>query len=1006
MKFNKYLLISILLIVFSSSVFAKTIDGYDFPDFTCDGEYCYIDDSQIYIKATENSFGTIDLYLKTKTYTGNVNLGFLYDRNDIEPDYIGYYNPHTVLQDWYDDDNYLGQFETPVDFTNLNKLVNTRTFNFDGKNTLKYITNLPVTSNVERHLTIHFKTNSDTPKSKYDIIIYPSFYGSDLVSALNNGHFYLLDPYVQGTNVIDKFDRSDRVLNGDTADNGNVWTCSGATAPTINDKRAELRDTGANPQCDLSILQINSSTYPYLNLSINMSVTATSAVNTFFRLRDSTNDIIQIRFDSGNIQHYNVNTSTYDTIQAYTAETNYTIVLKNINFTAQEYDIQVLGGSSATGYSFQNTATEIDTLRLIMATGITTVYGHYDDIIVNYNPPTGETYYTITSNGALNYGVDLYGHGDNQTYENSETNLGITYLYFNISGFSGDFIEYNSANGTSRYTIPSPCFTDPFEPYNVTVYYNSLNPVAEYFCRTSTTQYNLGTGGDTATITDQRIEFTSKRYNTSTGTINTEIPSNYTLLTTGEFWLENFTLSKNYTNLNASRDFQINFSKLVINATDYLTGNIINNINVNISYTPQSWFNYTTSTIGEVNFTLFDELNYTVNITSSGYIPQGTTLNFTGNSTHTFILQAFNSVYLSIYNATSLGLITDTVNILFEGTGNNTYSNTTTTGQLLVFNLTPDTYTVTISATGFQSGSYSVTVGNNTFQTLNAYLTESTANNVVFTFQDLSNNNQLLQDVTFTTEKFINSSYILVDTSLSDISGRVQVNYETGARYRFTATKTNYNTKQFVLDPIIFTEYTIRLQNNISIINTDQYNYISLVLNPQNYYANATNNFTMLIASPAGELIFYNYSVVLPNGTSYTDSGTNSQGESFSNSIYLGNFTSSQVVTLYYSYQISTGQVYSYTRVYPIISSNTGKNLLIDIKDNTFGIPLYDRVVISIIVAIFSAAIAYWFAGLIGSGAMSMFVLSYMAYTQFIPFWIAIPSILSIFGTIAWGSRQ
>jgi hypothetical protein len=443
---KKLLLLILVTVLLSSSASAIVIDGYEFPDFTCNNGFCWVDDSQIYINATENSKGSIDLWVMTKSYTGNLNLGFLYSRDDITPTSIKYYNPHTVNIPYYDlDGSYLYDVEAPRTFSSLNKQVQTRQFNFDNKDTLKYITNLPVTANNINHLSINFKSNNLVSKTKYDIILYPSFYGSDLTGALNNGHLYLLDPYFEGNNTIDSLNRSNRALNGDTADNGRDWIAGGTTAPDIASFRARFEDTGTNPYGWLGYNSINTSNDYALNFSFILQ-RSSSIGNVNIILTDGNNtgswDNYSIYLQALGLQLRVRNGGSWTNIVSISAGTNYNVVFYDINLTSRKYSLKVgtteydNGGA---GYSFSTDtsyATHFDNFGIIYGGGSGGNYVYIDELIM---------YSSINESGGAppaTPNLDVFANGNDDVS---------SILKFNASVAGAGF--WSTTNGTINTNI-------------------------------------------------------------------------------------------------------------------------------------------------------------------------------------------------------------------------------------------------------------------------------------------------------------------------------------------------------------------------------------------------------------------------------------------------------------------------------------------------------------------------------------------------------------------------
>jgi len=63
-------------------------------EYLCDNDYCWVDDEQIYLNCTAESFNPI-CKIKTKNYNGDADIVFLFNTNEIKPISLEY-NPHYV----------------------------------------------------------------------------------------------------------------------------------------------------------------------------------------------------------------------------------------------------------------------------------------------------------------------------------------------------------------------------------------------------------------------------------------------------------------------------------------------------------------------------------------------------------------------------------------------------------------------------------------------------------------------------------------------------------------------------------------------------------------------------------------------------------------------------------------------------------------------------------------------------------------------------------------------
>jgi len=93
--------------------------------------------------------------------------------------------------------------------------------------------------------------------------------------------------------------------------------------------------------------------------------------------------------------------------------------------------------------------------------------------------------------------------------------------------------------------------------------------------------------------------------------------------------------------------------------------------------------------------------------------------------------------------------------------------------------------------------------------TLNSYLIES-AYNSVFTFKNIETG-AILTGVQFAISRDVLGVPTLIQTLASDITGRIKLYYTPDVEYSFVASLSDYETKTFTLNPVIFSSYNVWL---------------------------------------------------------------------------------------------------------------------------------------------------------------------------------------------------
>ena len=353
----------------------------------------------------------------------------------------------------------------------------------------------------------------------------------------------------------------------------------------------------------------------------------------------------------------------------------------------------------------------------------------------------------------------------------------------------------------------------------------------------------------------------------------------------------------------------------LFNFTGYIyQGN--HSFNESIDSTPN---NYTLlGIIQELPYTLYVEHpNYAISNSTNYYY--FTSINETTDNI-TMSLYSNNSIMMYIRNEATGNLITDniTITITFNSSEDQYW---TANGTYFIDDLLDGNYSIKFSGGNYTTKTYTVTVADRSTQILNAYLSAS-YQQAIFTLVDSLTINTI-ESVSFQMARIINSSWAVVESKTSDITGRVQVNYLPDVRYRFTCSKTGYETKIFYLDPIIFSTYTIQLSPTITQDENRDYAGISVSFSPNIFYNNQSTNFTFSINAPEGDLESYNISVSYPGGN-ISQSGTNAIGEVFTFNFTITGATFWDKVNVSYYYDSTTGGTRRFFDSFQILGAVAG----------------------------------------------------------------------------------
>jgi 5-hydroxyisourate hydrolase-like protein (transthyretin family) len=359
----------------------------------------------------------------------------------------------------------------------------------------------------------------------------------------------------------------------------------------------------------------------------------------------------------------------------------------------------------------------------------------------------------------------------------------------------------------------------------------------------------------------------------------------------------------------------------------------------------------------------------------------------------TFHLYKTNSIRITVRNE-GTNLIINGTNISLEMTlDTNLLQYSTQNGTFYIYNLTAGEWNAKFTATGYSTRLYSLTIGNRTSQFLNAYLTESEST-TIFTIRN-DETNDLVQDVSISMYRILNGTWAVIESKNSDITGRAQFIYETDVNYRFYLSKSGYDDLLFYLNPILLESYDIRIQPQITINNSADFDSVSIIYSPSLYYS-GLNTFNFLIQSPNGNLESYGYNISYPGGSD-TQTGTNALGSQLTSAITITPTSITDIVTIKYYYDITTQDRKDFTVNFAIVSNTSNNYTMMENKNKTYGMGVFERTLIMVIFIIFVVGVATLIGRPIIGMALGGFVMAYFMYIGFIEWWLGALPILMIF---------
>jgi hypothetical protein len=267
-----------------------------------------------------------------------------------------------------------------------------------------------------------------------------------------------------------------------------------------------------------------------------------------------------------------------------------------------------------------------------------------------------------------------------------------------------------------------------------------------------------------------------------------------------------------------------------------------------------------------------------------------------------------------------------------------------------------------------------------------------------FTLKDI-NTNKVLENVLCTSYIELSGNYQTVESKLSDITGKMKINYLANNNYKFLCSKSGYTPLIFYLKPPSATAYDVPMSPTTTINQTFDYDRISLAYSKGPFY-NGVNNFTFVIGS-LGELVSYGYKLTYPGGVTQ-NGGTNANGESLTSQFTIVGATVTDLVYLDYWYYRQDQGNKTFAPTFAIAVPTSNYTMIANIG-KTYGLGLIERVLICLFAVIFVVGMATLIGQPIMGFVMGLILLGFFSYIQFFPMWAGI--ITFIFGAIFLFSR-
>lgn len=311
---------------------------------------------------------------------------------------------------------------------------------------------------------------------------------------------------------------------------------------------------------------------------------------------------------------------------------------------------------------------------------------------------------------------------------------------------------------------------------------------------------------------------------------------------------------------------------LSVTAIDYWTNASINTFSLNVSNATHGYMEELNTSSGVVSVPAVQGVGFFLFIDAPGYVYANATV-VPGNTSpeHEFVLYTTNSVTIYFWDEFTGSPITNNVTVEFDGP-NSTYEVVGSGGYLYEDLLDPGTWTLTMSADGYDERIYYITVTTRSHQVLNAYLLNSTlSQDTTFYIKDADGNN--LPNATVTMQDEVNGTWTTIAQKTTDFFGIAYFPLLYAHAYRAIIEAPDYITKAAEFERVL-TTYTIRLTSNNTQGYTTYGDEFTYVLSPSEVRPELTN-FTLSVSSPLGKLEWFSVTTLL-NGSSSTNNNTGS----------------------------------------------------------------------------------------------------------------------------------
>lgn len=554
---------------------------------------------------------------------------------------------------------------------------------------------------------------------------------------------------------------------------------------------------------------------------------------------------------------------------------------------------------------------------------------------------SGENSDTVVFNRALSDGEisSLYGEGQNYDPYLTVYNFSVTAKDFwndsSINSFWAyiDGTNYTTTNGTITTTL----LQNDSNTYNLSVgatdYFNILYPniavTSDYIARPHQAEIDFDSFELITNETLSSCNYTIDGQQNTTFYLNAQ---NHTVLSEcAGYYPLNYTFSVSPLDILTQNVTGVYSSIVTVNLKDIITTDLIAKTSFVNVYNATTGYNETfNNTNGTVVFnSIFD--NFTLTMWADDYAFRYVNVTFDDAvETFNYNLYSYNSVWVTAVDFNTGASLNNFSAEIYDA--NNTYSdNDNNTGTIRINNITSGVYTLRVAKDGYASAEYALTITGGSHQNVIAYLVASGSDTIFTVVNSISG--AIIEGASANMYKTINSTWTLVSSQETDITGRVQFSYIPYIEYKFVIDATGYEQRTFFLQPL-FDTYTIRLTPDVDSepdLNVGDWMYE--INNSGLFYNNQINNFSISISSGTGTIEYYYLNVTHPNGTIFNVSCSNSYGcsDDFSLNLSVVSYNASVVVDWIIK---ETGRSAKYFKKVYLVRDVYGTGTLMNWTDN------------------------------------------------------------------------